>query len=443
MLSIASIAPNPSLPFPVSRQWLAEDHLDPLDPSDPPDPDRSDPCNQKESTRNRFLWIGLVFLFLLSIFSEVGYFLFMNEASNESLKDPLEKFVRIHVSVEFWSHLVSCTDALVLTCSIFQSIATLLAIFDMSAKVRNFGQELTKAFQQAVEGEHIRLLYCIMFLIHLILIATFYIVCAGIPWLGLLRSGHNNEQSILMGLGMFLGQITIYCLSYIDGIFSTPQRILHLLHSDQLFTVLANCFDPLTLRLDRWSFRFRTMAQLVTEAWFCFGTCLLFNAYAWTLPAWVPYFVACSAAYNTLTSQGPVKDYHQTFHQQDQNVQTTIQDPEDPEDLAQSQDETESSEQTRPHCKDIFLIFLLTPIYISHVLSIPSLLTGTLDDPVAEYTFLVMTKALIGLVLGMYAGYQYTYSYLYGLVREGLTCFQGIQIHNSTALDKKMAWESS
>jgi len=117
------------------------------------------------------------------------------------------------------------------------------------------------------------------------------------------------------------------------------------------------------------------------------------------------YMISGAAAYNTLTAQGPVKDYQLTFYSTP------------PSSLLRDKDQN----QTR--CvkgKNIFLFLLLIPVFISHTLSVPFLFTGTLSNPIEEYNQPVMIKAIIGLILGAYAAYQYTYNYLHYLVQEGL-----------------------
>ena len=52
---------------------------------------------------------------------------------------------------------------------------------------------------------------------------------ASVPWLGLYLYGMGAWKRNLVGGIMFLGQMILYCLSYIDAVFSTPQRILHLI----------------------------------------------------------------------------------------------------------------------------------------------------------------------------------------------------------------------
>src|SRR5207249_4321756 len=112
----------------------------------------------------------------------------------------------------------------------------------------------------------------------------------------------------------------------------------------------------------------------------------------------LPLVVALAAGYNTLTSQGPVKDYRTTFLNHN------------------SQDEVNSCCNYRQSCgknccsfRGTLLFIILTPVFVSHTLTMPALCTGTIDNAGEEYTTTVMVKALVGLLLGGYAGYQYTY----------------------------------
>jgi hypothetical protein len=338
------------------------------------------------------------FCFLLALFSETGYFFFLSSVSEESLRDPLEKFVHIHVNEKTWNHLISAVAWIVYSCSTMQSLATLLGILDIKEKMRNFKREGVKAMQKIRESN---CMYLCFFLCHMILTLTVYVTGASIPWLGLLQYGYRGWKCNLLGIGMFLGQIILYCLSYIDAVFATPHKMIEFVSSGQLRITFCHCFNPFTIRKDRWGFRLRTIAQMITEAWFYFGTYLLFQDYV--LPPgggeWIAYIVAFCAAYNALTSQGPVKDYQNTFER------TNGQAP----------------EVEKKNCWTQFLYTLLfTPVLLSHIIPVPALFTGTIYDPQTEYTPLVMSKAAIGFILGGYAGYQYTYEYLFYLVKEGL-----------------------
>ena len=79
--------------------------------------------------------------------------------------------------------------------------------------------------------------------------------------------------------------------------------------------MFLHCFNPFTLEKKTWGFRIRTVAQLITESWSYFGLGVLFQNYIPSMQSsvWL-YMISGAAAYNTLTAQGPVKDYQLTFY---------------------------------------------------------------------------------------------------------------------------------
>ena len=354
-----------------------------------------------------------IVLFLFAAWAQFGYSFYSQENAQESISDPFKRYLYPHISAVKADQIALAINIITRACSIADALLTVGTYINM----RHCREELVIGFKKALQDFKDSNVHPALLVMNGFLIWSFFIIAAFAPWAGFARA-HNGNDSLMVeiaGFTMWIGLLTSYSMSYASYTFSAAKKVVDFYclpkkHKRELF---CNIFWTKKGIL---GFLPRAITSLVNRSWVLYGSANLtvrwvFGANNRSFGCSFGLLSAVASAYQTFMSQ-TIKDYNITFTQKKLNNNSPDQALEQMSDCG--------------NAKKLFfkmtLSVLLSAAFLLRTLAVPSLYTGEIADPENNYTTKDATIALLGLVFGAYAAYQYA-QFRHGLWRDSFFIF--------------------
>lgn len=418
-----------------------------------PNPKVSDltPGKSKHSAKYKKHEFVLDFLlFSFAAWAQFGYSFYSKENALQSLTDPLERYLSPHISPRQTDEILNSLDYAMRALSIADAALTAGTYLNM----RHCRQELMSGLRKGLREYKNNEISPAIFIMNGFLIWGFFITSSFSPWTGFSRENYSKLMVDISGPTMWLGLMISYSMSYAPYTFSASKKLTDFfkLTWPQKKEIFRKIFFT---RKGVLGFLPRTILSIVNRSWILYGSATL--TVKWVFKTQEPSIrysfsglSTVSSAYQTFMSQS-IKDYNVTFesttkkfvqnnlisstHQTESKQaasslqifessdQTIHQQKSDPPIENATTASVEYKQEAAPvitkenpgicHKAGFYTVGVLLPlltfaVFLLRTLTTPSLYTGEINDPAHDYDTKTTILAVMGLLFGGYAAYQYS-----------------------------------